>query len=228
MKKRGVRFANFAPGTDFTATERTGTMCSSIPRLAALLTALVACAQGVYAETEANDTPDTTIALPGKAPATEAPRFTRSDLPIDAQASLPGYRSEVSEFSYRWWASRGRADVGLGVGALTYTSRPNGTSVAGANSSAAPTSTASGTVLTLGMRYRASDEASLFADAAGVRGTRLEGGDVVVGKVGVEFKSAQSRWNLTYGGLGMQMTGDTRMTLRLRRGGLGLYMHREF
>ena len=87
---------------------------------------------------------------------------------------------------------------------------------------------ASGTVLTLGMRYRASEHSTLYADAAGVGPFGAEGGDAVVGKVGVEFKAAQSRWNIAYGGLGLRLGGDTRMTLRVRRGGLGVYMRSNF
>jgi len=41
-------------------------------------------------------------------------------------------------------------------------------------------------------------------------------------------KSAQSRWNVTYGGLGLHLAGDTRMTLRLRKGGLGIVMRHSF
>ena len=78
------------------------------------------------------------------------------------------------------------------------------------------------------MRYRTSERAAFFADASGVRGLALDGGGVVVGKVGMEFKVAQSRWSVAYGGLGLSLAGDTRMTLRLRKGGLGLSMHSAF
>jgi hypothetical protein len=155
----------------------------------------------------------------------DAPRLIRSIGPTDSQPSMPGYSSDVSESSYRWWKSHGRADVGLGLGTLTYTSRPIGAAPGFASDNGTMTTT--GTVLTLGMRYRTSDHSALYADAAGVRGPGING-DGVVGKVGIEFKSAQSRFNINVGGLGMKLAGDTRMTLRLRRGGLGIFMRRAF
>jgi hypothetical protein len=157
----------------------------------------------------------------------DAPRLIRSDAVTDSQPSTPGYSSEVSESSYRWWKSSGRADVGFGLGTITYLERPTGVfqgpGLANDNGTVATT----GTVLTLGMRYRTSAHSAVYADAAGVRGPGITG-DGVVGKVGIEFKAAQSRFNINYGGLGMKFAGDTRMTLRLRRGGLGVYMRRSF
>jgi hypothetical protein len=68
----------------------------------------------------------------------------------------------------------------------------------------------------------------VFADAASWRGSGIDGGDAVAGKVGIEFKSAQSRFNIAYGGLGLKLAGDARMTLRMRRGGLGIYMRSTY
>ena len=158
--------------------------------------------------------------------ANEAPRFDRVDMPADAQPSQPGYRNELSQLNYRWWASSGRADLGFGVGTVVYTARPTG-SIPGLVADGSGTALAGGTVLTLGMRFRATSRASFFADASSLYGTRAEG-DGVAGKVGLEFKSAQSRWNLSYGGFGMHLSGDTRMTVRLRRGGLALVMRSSF
>ena len=155
----------------------------------------------------------------------EASRVTRTDVQSEPLRRLPGYRSELSELNYRWWLSSGRAGVGLGLGAVTYGLSPT-RGLPGVFGDESSTVLVTGTVLTLGMRYRTSAHSVLFADAAGVRG--LERGDAVVGKVGVDFKLAQSRWNVSYGGLGMGLTGDTRMTLRVRKGGVGLYMRSSF
>jgi hypothetical protein len=155
-----------------------------------------------------------------------APRFTRSDSP-DAQPGAPGLRNDSSEVSYRWWASSGRADMGLGLGAVTLSSRPTGI-VPGLVNAGGANVVASSTVLTLGMRYRTSPRSSVFADASSWRGNGIDVNDGVAGKVGLEFKSAQSRFNVAYGGLGMRLTGDSKMTVRLRRGGLGLFMRSEF
>jgi hypothetical protein len=157
----------------------------------------------------------------------EASRLTRADVQSEPLRGQPGYRSELSELNYRWWLSRGRVGVGLGLGTVTYGLSPT-RGLPGVFGDESSTVLVTGTVLTLGMRYRTSAHSVLFADAAGVRGLGLERGDAVVGKVGVDFKLAQSRWNVSYGGLGMGLAGDTRMTLRLRKGGLGLYMRSSF
>ena len=157
-----------------------------------------------------------------------SPRFTRSDTPAGSEPSAPGLRNESSEMAYRWWVSSGRADLGLGLGAVALTTRPTG-AIPGLVNAGGSTVVASGTVLTLGMRYRTSAQSSFFADASSWRGNGLDNNDGgVAGKVGLEFKSAQSRFNIAYGGLGMRLTGDSKMTVRLRRGGLGLFMHRAF
>jgi hypothetical protein len=160
----------------------------------------------------------------------EAARLTRSDTQSEPLRRLPGYRSELNELSYRWWLSTERADVGLGLGTVSYGLRPMGglRALPGEAIDDASKLIATGTVLTLGMRYRTSTHSAIFADAAGVRGLGLGNGDVLVGKVGVDFKLAQARWNIAYGGLAFRLDGDTRMTLRVRKGGLGLYMRHSF
>ncbi len=166
--------------------------------------------------------------------ANDAPSFVRAELPVDSARSLPGFRAEANELSYRWWTSRGRADLGVGLGTLAYAvqrdefPRRPGAYVAGVVDDRGAAVLGTATVLTLGMRYRTSDRSTLYADAAGVRARGFDGGDAVVGKVGVEFKSAQSRWNIAYGGLGLRLDGDTRMTVRLRKGGLAFFMRRAF
>ena len=167
---------------------------------------------------------DAPVQVTGIAP----PRLTRTDVTVEAPRSLPGYRSQLTELSYRWWASSGRADLGLGLGTVAYVALPVASLPGGLVDGASATVLGSGTVLTLGMRYRTSARSTLYADAAGIRGLRADGGDAVVGKVGVEFKAAQSSWNIGYGGLGVHLAGDTRMTLRLRKGGLAIAMRSSF
>ena len=170
-----------------------------------------------------------------------SPRVTRVDLAVATPSSsvLTGAQSlqpdsaRLSDVSYRFWVSRGRADLGVGVGALTLTAQP-----LGAAPSAAPSATldnptillASAPSLTVGMRFRASPESTLFADASGTRGLGLNNGDAYLGKVGIEWKpvSLASRWNIAYGGIGWRLSADSRMTLRIRGGGLGLYMRSQF
>jgi hypothetical protein len=157
----------------------------------------------------------------------DSPRFVRDDAVPEPLRTAPNFRGEATEVGYRWWISRGRADLGLGLGTLAYSVRPI-TGAAGLLPEAPANVVGSGTVLTLGMRYRTSDRSSLFADAASWRGAGIGGGDGVAGKVGIEFKSAQSRFNIAYGGLGLKLAGDARMTLRMRRGGLALFMRSTF
>lgn len=157
----------------------------------------------------------------------DAPRLVRNESLAEAQRARAGYRNQTTELGYRWWKSSGRADLGLGLGMLTYDSRPTG-SIPGLGAGGVSNVLASGTVMTVGMRYRTTPTSTLYADASGVRGRGFDGGEAVVGKVGIEFKAAQSRFNINYGGLGLRLAGDTRMTLRVKRGGLGIFMRSSF
>lgn len=154
----------------------------------------------------------------------ELPRLTRLDMPNLPVQSQPGSRTDMTELSYRRWASAGRASVGLGFGSITLTERAIGTPLR----DTAPTAVASGSVMMLGLHYRASETSSFYADASRVSGLGLNSDDQVVGKVGMEFKAARSQWNVAYGGLGFRMAGDARMTVKLRRGGVGLFMRSAF
>jgi hypothetical protein len=127
---------------------------------------------------------------------------------------------------YRRWATAGRIDLGLGIGTVAYVARPIGP-VVGQPVERAPLAMASGTVLTLGMRDRTSASSALHADAAGVHGAGFEG-DRVVGKLGIEFKAAQSRWNVGYGGLGLKLSSDMRLQLRIRKVGVLVSMRTSF
>ncbi len=47
-------------------------------------------------------------------------------------------------------------------------------------------------------------------------------------KIGVEWKPAESQVNFLREGLGLRLDGSDRMTVRLRKGVVGVYMHRKF
>ena len=47
-------------------------------------------------------------------------------------------------------------------------------------------------------------------------------------KIGLEWKPAQSQVNFLREGLGIRLDGNDRMSVRLRKGVLGIYMHRKF
>lgn len=157
----------------------------------------------------------------------ETTQITRVDVPNVAARSLPGYRTDLVELSYQRWATHGRTGVGIGVGSLMLLDRPNGMLLGRVADGLTP-GNGSATMLMLGLRYRATPQSSIYADAAHVRGLGLEGEDRVVSKVGIELKAAQSDWKIAYGGLGFRLAGDARMTLKVRRGGLSIAMRRTF
>jgi len=171
---------------------------------------------------------------------TGAPRVTRVDLAVGTPPTTFGGAqnlrpdsARLTDISQRFWLSRGRADVGFGIGALTLSAQPLGTAPSAAPNATLDNQTillASAPSLSVGMRYRASPQSTFFADASGSRGLGLNNGDSYLGKVGVEWKpaSAASRWNISYGGIGWRLSSDSRMTLRIRGGGLGLYMRSQF
>jgi len=186
-----------------------------------LAMSLAAClaAAGAGAARADDETPD-------PAARADTAQFTRIDTPNLATRSLPGYRTDLTEMTYQRWAARGRADVGFGIGSVMLVDRPNG--MLSGRYADAGLASSSGTLLMLGLRYRTTDRSSIYADATHVTGLGLAGDERVVGKVGIEFKAAKSDWHLAYGGLGFRLAGDTRMTLKPRRGGLGLYMRSSF
>jgi hypothetical protein len=167
------------------------------------------------------------------AAAVDSPRVTRTELAVEGAPATVGWRDQVTQLDYRWWAVRGRGAVGFGVGTLAHgvlplgLARPTAGYVPGETGGPASTLIEVGPVLTVGLRYRTSEHSTFYADAANVRGSAYAR-DSVVGKVGMEFKSAKSRWAVTYGGLGLHLSGDTRMTLRLRKGGLAVMMRSTF
>ena len=213
-------------------------VCLETGVLLLLLSLAPAAAQASEDETE-EPTPPTTIGS-GSIGLNGSPRVTRADLPAGTPSASVGAAhylqpdsARLNDVSYRWWVSRGRADLGIGVGALALTAKP-----LGARPSAAPNATladstillASSPSVTLGMRFRASPESTVFADASGTRGFGPDNGDAYLGKVGVEWKPASlaSRWNIAYGGIGWRLSSDSRMTLRIRGGGIALYMRSQF
>ena len=195
-------------------------MCAATRGLAISVVAVLACAaaNGVRADESADYAPELS--------ATDPIRVTRVDVPNVAASILPDGRADLTVVSVERWASRGRAGIGIGVGSIALVDRTL-TAAPGSQDTNAVTR-ATGSLLMLGLRYRATDQSSLYARAINVRGLSAGADERVVGKVGIEFKAAQSQWGVDYGGLGLRLAGDARVTLKLRRGGLGLFMRRSF
>lgn len=156
-----------------------------------------------------------------------APRvtFERATLAADLPPMLDARGralDEVAGVSLRWWARHGRADVGVGVGTLGFMPRPD---AAADTALLGPRPT-----VTLGWRYRLNGETAVFADATGVRALA---GDapmpgIVNTKVGLEWKPARSRFGFEHRSIGVQLQSGYRMSLRVRGGGLGVYLRGQF
>jgi len=82
-------------------------------------------------------------------PKPAANEVTRADVPNLATHNAPGFRTDMTELIYRRWASRGRADVGVGIGSVALVARANGVLPGGPTDGAAP-SAGAGALLMLG------------------------------------------------------------------------------
>ena len=163
----------------------------------------------------------------------DAPRYMRSDIEVgpgrnlSGQQAAVGYRTEVSEISSRWWFSVGRTDVGFGVGSVALMAQPMTGAVA-ADAALSRIALASSPSLSMGIRRQTSAVSALYADATRTHSMGVSGIDSYSGKVGVEWKTADSRWSVAYSSLGMRLSSQSRMTVSLRKGGLGIYMRSQF
>lgn len=140
--------------------------------------------------------------------------------PLDASGRA--YR-DMAGVSVRWWARHGRADLGLGLGTVGFVAPPlpNGAGVGGLRE-AVPT-------VTLGMRYRVSSEAAVYADATSARSLAADAAPGLYNtKVGMEWKPAKSKFGLEGRSLGVQLQSGYRMSLRLRSRGIGVYFRGKF
>jgi len=133
--------------------------------------------------------------------------------------------NELAGISYRLWLSRGRAELGMGIGTLGYLAPPPDGRFDGPRmlSGSVPT-------MTVGVRYRVSPESAVYADASSALG--LGGGgaaaDYYSTKVGMEWKPAKSRIGLEGRSLGIQFDSGYRLSLRARKGGFGVYLRSQF
>jgi hypothetical protein len=127
---------------------------------------------------------------------------------------------DVSKSDYRWSLGRGAFDVGLRLEPRSGSAR----SIESRLDVAAPL-VPDLPSLSVGLRstsIKGDGSASSLLDRA-----LGSGGEAYVRKLGVEWKPAQSRLFLRQG-LGIRLDGDDRLTMRLRKGSLGLYMQSNF
>lgn len=135
--------------------------------------------------------------------------------------------SDLASVTYRIWRSHGRADVGVGVATLGYlVPAADGRSVGAERSQALVGAVPA---LSMGVRYRVTDEHAVFADAYRARGAAAGMADVGYGtKLGVEWRPAKATLGLEHGALGMQLESGYRLSLRVRHGGPSLYLRSQF
>jgi hypothetical protein len=147
--------------------------------------------------------------------------ISNDPLPIGADGR-PAY--DLAGVSYRWWSRHGRSDVGVGVGTLGHVVMPT----PGLTDST-PAIIGSTPTVTVGWRYRTSQTSSVFADASGARGLGLDNNNNYINtKVGAEWKASSSRLGFDRGNLGMQFDSGYRMTVRLRKSSVGVYLRGQF
>jgi hypothetical protein len=154
--------------------------------------------------------------------------FERTRWPAGATSSVVALDAtgrplaDAAGFSYRWWLRRGRADVGIGLGAIGRVMAPVETGGEATLAYAAST-------LTLGLRYQLSERSTLYADASGARRQGDAGADLFAAKLGVEWAGrSRSRLGFDKGAFGLLLDSGYRMSLRIRHGGLGIYMRGQF
>lgn len=130
--------------------------------------------------------------------------------------------TEISSGSYRWSLSRGAFDMGVGFDVPGGTARASESRFERSEVMASPLPS-----LRIGLR-RIAPRYPTPAGAMLQRAADPGPAEPSVSKVGVEWKPAQSQVHFLREGLGIRLDGSDRMTVRLRKGVLGLYMQRTF
>ena len=132
--------------------------------------------------------------------------------------------SDLAGVNYKLWMSRGRADVGVGVGTMGYVApRPDGR-VDGPVTLSAATPT-----LSVGLRYRVNTDSSVYADATHARGLGVDVDAAYVNtKVGMEWQPAKKTFGFDHGAIGVHFDSGYHLSVKARRGGLGVYLRGQF
>jgi hypothetical protein len=129
--------------------------------------------------------------------------------------------ADLSGGSYRLGAHRGSLDLGLSFASTAPSARALDFRAEHAGP-IVPTLPS----LSLGLR-RASGSAP-SASSLLERATGADSGNAYVSRIGLEWKPAQPQVNFLREGLGIRLDNNDRMSLRLRKGVLGVYMQRKF
>lgn len=143
----------------------------------------------------------------------------------DAQGHV---HDELSRVTVSKWLGRGRASLGLGLGAVGYRALPGSAAPAAGLMNAAP-------AVTVGVRVDVAPRTTMFADASGAAVWNAANESNAQAamyntRVGMEFKSAGAARGLGFdrGAIGMQLDSGYRLQMKPRRGGLAVYLRGQF
>lgn len=130
--------------------------------------------------------------------------------------------AEYSGSRYRWSLSRGALDFGLG---FDTSSSPHVAARETRLDATGPyVSTLPAVSVVLRTVANPAPTAGSLLERAASTGAASSG----TRSVGIEWKPAQSQLLFLRQGLGIRLSGDDRLTMRLRNGTLGIYMRRDF
>jgi hypothetical protein len=190
-------------------------------RSGAALTLLAVLAAGAYGADVDAGAKGPALALPPVMP--PAPAMTPAILPAPPAPAPQAWRASggpAAGGSYRWLLSRGAFDFGLRFEPQLLAPLP----IDARFDSVAPL-VADLPSLSFGLTEVAAGPAS--ASSLIERALGGSAGVPYVRKIGIEWKPAQSQV-FFHQGLGVRLSGDDRLTMRLRKGSLGIYMQRNF
>jgi hypothetical protein len=149
---------------------------------------------------------------------------------LRGEALAPPHAPSVDTVAHRWWMGAGRTRVGMGFGMATLWDVPPGHGDHLSRSAA--TVIAFQPIVSLGLRYRLTPDTRVFADATRLRASPRSGeddDDAVAGGVGVEWKAARrAPLGFDRGSLRFQLRSGSLMSLKVRKGSIGVQLRTDF
>ena len=130
---------------------------------------------------------------------------------------------ELGGVTYRWWVNHGAANFGVGLGTVGYLSN-------GPEAGQAQQFSPDASVLTLGWRLQVGDQSTVFADASGARRFNTGLVDRYSTKVGLEWKGRTNKFGIDGASrsLALQLDSGYKMSVRVRRNGVGVVLKGQF
>jgi len=161
-------------------------------------------------------------AVDAAAAAIPAEAVASPSLSTQTPASPPRWTASglAEHGGYRWSLSRGALDLGLRFEPRVPVVAP----IDARYESAAPLG-ATLPSISVGLRSVSTHPAPAESLIARALGSDSSGGEV--SKIGIEWKPARSQV-FFHRGIGFRLSDDERLVMRLRKGSVGIYMHRTF